>query len=190
MGTPFEITGAAHRPAGVGGDTARTMLRLEGFPEQLDYRSGRLRELFAGHGAPERVDGAEAAALWRQVRDVLPLVEPRDHAVWRLSVPPKSGAGLVERLARTLPLRALYDWSGGLVWLATPESEDAGAAAIRAAVHETGGHATLVRGSGELRGRIDVFAPEPMAVARLTAGIKASHDPKGLFNPGLMYPGV
>lgn len=190
MGTPFEITGAAHLPAGAGHDTARTLLRLEGFPEQLDYRTGRLREVFAEHGLPERVDAPDAALLWQEVRDVLPLVEPREHAVWRLSVPPSAGAGLVARLNGLLPLRTLYDWSGGLVWLATPEIEDAGAAAIRAAVHETGGHGTLVRGSPELRGRIDVFEPQAMAVARLTAAIKASHDPQGLFNPGLMYPGV
>jgi len=190
MGTPFEITGAAHLPAGLGDARARTMLRLEGFPEQLDYRSGRLRELFAEYGALERLDGTAAADLWRQVRDVEPLALPRDHAIWRLSVPPRLGAGLVQRLAADLDTRALYDWSGGLVWLALPEGEDAGAAAIRAAVHDTGGHATLVRGSAELRSRIPVFAPEPMAIARLTAGIKASHDPKGLFNPGLLHAGV
>jgi glycolate oxidase FAD binding subunit len=190
MGTPFEITGAAHLPAGTGGDRARTLLRLEGFSEQLDYRTSRLRDLFAASGSPERLDGEAAALVWREVRDVLPLVEPRDHAVWRLSVPPKAAAGLARRLAEALDARVLYDWSGGLVWLATPEAEDAGAAVIRAAVHETGGHATLVRGSAELRGRIAVFAPEPMAIARLTAGIKASHDPRGLFNPGLMHPGV
>jgi glycolate oxidase FAD binding subunit len=190
MGTPFEITGAAHLPAGIGEDRARTLLRLEGFPEQLDYRSGRLRELFADYGAPARLDGEPAAALWREVRDVLPLIAPLEHALWRLSVPPSAGAALVERLAARLACRVLYDWSGGLVWLAVAEAEDAGAAVIRAAVHETGGHATLVRGSADLRGRIDVFAPEPMAIARLTQGIKTSIDAKRLFNPGLMHPGV
>jgi glycolate oxidase FAD binding subunit len=190
MGTPFEITGAAHLPAGTGADRARTLLRLEGFPEQLDYRTSRLRDLFWASGSPERLDGERAAAIWREVRDAVPLVEPRDRAVWRVSVPPKAGAGLVRRLTEALDMRVLYDWSGGLVWLATPEVEDAGAAVIRAAVHETGGHATLVRGSAELRGRIAVFPPEPMTIARLTAGIKASHDPRGLFNPGLMHPGV
>lgn len=190
MGTPFEITGAAHLPAGSGADGARTLLRLEGFPEQLDYRCGRLAAHFADHGSPVRLDGEAAAGLWQEVCHVRALVEPTDHAVWRLSVAPSAGAGLVRRLRDLLDCRVLYDWSGGLVWLALPEVEDAGAAAIRAAVHETGGHATLIRGSTEFRGRIDVFAPEPMAIARLTAGLKAAHDPKGLFNPGLMYPGV
>ncbi len=190
MGTPFEITGAAHLPAGIGGERGRTLLRLEGFAEQLDYRCGRLRDHFKDYGSPARLDGEAAAELWREVRDVRPLVEPFDHAVWRLSVPPRAGAGLARRLQDELDCRALYDWSGGLVWLAVPEGDAAGATVIRAAVHETGGHATLARGSAELRGRIDVFAPEPMAIARLTAGLKAAHDPKGLLNPGLMYPGV
>ena len=190
MGTPFEITGAAHLPAGIGDERARTLLRLEGFPEQLDYRSGRLRDLFQDYGTPERVDDDPAAALWREVRDVRPLVEPFDHAVWRLSVPPRLGAGLAARLRTSLDCRVLYDWSGGLVWLGLAEDDDAGAAVIRAAVHDTGGYGTLVRGSAELRGRVPVFTPEPMAIARLTAGIKASHDPKGLFNPGLVHAGV
>lgn len=190
MGTPYEITGAAHLPEDAAGGPARTLLRLEGFPEQLDYRMARLAEAFAGHGTPERVDGEVAAGLWREVRDVLPLASPAGHAIWRLSVPPKSGALLVERLRGQLEPRVLYDWSGGLVWLSTPETGDAGACVIRAALRESGGHATLVRGTAALRGRIAVFEPEPPAIARLTAGIKTSHDPKGLFNPGLMHPGV
>ena len=190
MGTPFEITGAAHLPAGLGDARSRTLLRLEGFPEQLDYRSGRLRDLFAEYGSPERLDAEPTTEIWREVRDIRPLLEPREHAVWRLSVPPRTGAGLVQRLERELECRVLYDWSGGLVWLALAETDDAGAAPIRAAVQATGGHATLVRGSPELRGRIPVFAAEPTAIAKLTTGIKASHDPAGRLNPGLIHAGV
>jgi glycolate oxidase FAD binding subunit len=32
-----------------------------------------------------------------------------------------------------------------------------------------------------------VFSPLAPALARLTRGVKASLDPKGLFNPGRMY---
>ena len=38
-----------------------------------------------------------------------------------------------------------------------------------------------------LRARVDVFAPLTPALARLTRGVKASFDPRGLFNPGRMY---
>lgn len=192
MGTPFEITGAAHLPAGIGADHARTLLRLEGFPEQLDYRCGRLAEHFRAHGTPERIEGEAGDALWRSVRDVQPLVEPTDHAVWRLSLPPKTGAAAVAAIREGLAgteIRVLYDWSGGLVWLAVPEANDAGEAAIRAATGRAKGHATLVRGSAGLRARIAVFEPETAAVAALTRGVKASFDPGGLLNPGLMHQG-
>jgi glycolate oxidase FAD binding subunit len=193
MGTPFEVTGAAHMPAGIGAGEARTLLRLEGFPEQLDYRGGRLAGHFAAHGTPERIEGEAGDALWRGVRDVRPLVEPFDHAVWRLSLPPKTGAATVAAIRQGLAgtdLRVLYDWSGGLVWLALPEGNDAGEAAIRRAARDAKGHATLVRGSAELRARIAVFEPESATVAALTQGLKASFDPRGLLNPGLMHPGA
>ncbi len=190
MGTPFEITGAAHLPAGIGGAASRTALRLEGFPEQLDYRGGCLARQFRDCGLPERIDGEAGAALWHAVRDVLPLAEPPDRALWRINLPPRTGATTVAAIRRHLPgsdARVLYDWSGGLVWLALPESGDA---AIRGAAREAGGHATLVRGSVELRARTEVFEPEPAPVAALTRGLKASFDPRGLLNPGLMHPGV
>ena len=83
-----------------------------------------------------------------------------------------------------------YDWGGGLVWLSTPDTDDADAAAVRAATAVFGGHATLVRASMETRAVADVFEPLPAAVMTLTRGIKAAFDPKGILNPGRMYAGI
>ena len=47
---------------------------------------------------------------------------------------------------------------GGLIWLATGESDDAGHDHIRRAVRGADGHATLIRGSPALRGRMDGVA--------------------------------
>ena len=78
----------------------------------------------------------------------------------------------------------------GLIWLATDAGGDAGASAVRTAAAAQGGHATLVRAPDAVRAAVPVFEPLSAPLMRLTAGIKAAHDPAGLFNPGRMYAGV
>lgn len=184
--TPFEISGAAHWPEGMDG-AARTFLRLEGFDVSIRYRIGELTRLLAPFGAATLLEGAASADAWQRTRDCLPLVAPADAAVWRLSVKPSQGPEVVSALKGRLPgLRWFYDWGGGLVWLATAATGDGGAGVIRAAVARTGGHATLVRAPAPLRAAVPVFQPEPAPLAALAAGIRASVDPSGIFNPGLM----
>ena len=86
--------------------------------------------------------------------------------------------------------RWFYDWGGGLVWLAVPADGDAGAAAIRAALKPLGGHATLVRAPDAVRAVVPVFEPLSEPLMRVTAGIKKSFDPEGVFEPGRMYAGI
>jgi glycolate oxidase FAD binding subunit len=183
--SPFEPTGGAHLP-GWGGAPARTLVRLEGFGVSVDYRAGRLAEVLADCGAPERIEAPVATALWTEIRDGATLRADADHAVWRLSVPPQRAPEVVFR-ARTVAIDHYYDWSGGLVWIATEASGDAGAAPIRAALAPCGGHATLLRAPAAVRAAVPVFEPLDPAVRTLTAGIKRSFDPDGLFNPGRMY---
>ncbi len=190
LGSPFEITGAAHLPAGIGAATARTLVRLEGFPKSLDYRTAELARLLGAFCMPERLDDAASADLWRVTRDVAPLAEPREAAVWRLSLVPGKAPAAVAAIAALRPIRHVYDWGGGLVWLATAADGDAGAETIRVAARDAGGHATLVRGAEALRAAVPVFQPPAPAAMALAAGIKKSFDPAGILNPGRMYAGV
>jgi glycolate oxidase FAD binding subunit len=189
VGSPFEITGAAHLPA-MAGAPARTLLRIEGFAFSVEYRAGALAEQLKGFGALGRLDGSEAETLWRDVSDAAMLAEPRDRAVWRLSVKPGAAAGAVAAIRASRDVTALYDWAGGLVWLATPETGDAGAEIIRRAARQASGYATLMRGSEALRARVPVFEPEPAPIAALSRRIKAGFDPEGLLNPGKMHAGI
>ncbi|EEW25204.1 FAD-binding protein [Rhodobacter ferrooxidans] len=168
LGTPYEVTGAAHWP-GQG-----TYLRLEGFSGSVDYRAGRLAEVLAGFGAAERVDGV---ARWQAIRDVTAFAGCAGD-VWRLSVKPSDAPGLV---ARSGAQAVLYDWGGGLVWLLMPEGAD-----LRAALGGFSGHATLVRAAAETHARLATFQPEAPPVAAITAALRARFDPRGILNPGLM----
>jgi glycolate oxidase FAD binding subunit len=93
-------------------------------------------------------------------------------------------------VAKRAEAQMLYDWAGGLIWLALDPSDDAGAALVRRAVAAIGGHATLIRAPASTRAAIDVFEPQDAAVAALTKRVKESFDPKGVLNPGRMWAGV
>ena len=100
---------------------------------------------------------------------------------------PDSNGECVSRIRTHRPeLKVLYDWSGGLVWLALPPSADADHAMVRAGLGATGGHATLIRAPEAVRAVVPVFQPQSPALASLSRRVKESFDPKGLFNPGRM----
>lgn len=185
MGSPFEVTGAAHLP-GADGRPSRTALRLENFESQLVYRGGELVRTLAGFGAADRLGPAASRALWRGVRDAAPLLGDPARQVWRVSVAPTRAAALVAGLG-SLVAAHFYDWSGGLVWIAVEPSDDAGAARLRPAVTAARGHATLIRAADGVRAAVDVFEPEPPALARLTREVTAAFDPEKILNPGRMH---
>ncbi len=186
LGTPYQVMGAAHLPRGVDGEPV-TMIRLEGLEDSVAYRSNKLKEALASFGdIAIETDAERTSAGSAYIRDAKNLVDGSG-AVWRISVRPTDGPALVARLRdRIEVLGAFYDWGGGLIWLKTLDQGDGGAAAIRKELAATGGHATLIRGSEELRKAIPAFQPEPPALARISTGLRAQFDPAGVLNPGLM----
>ncbi|MEB8387072.1 FAD-binding protein [Rhodobacteraceae bacterium KMM 6894] len=172
LGTPFDVSGAAHVQGG------RTMVRLEGFAASVAYRAAALQAILAPFGAwALEMDNAQD---WQNVRDVAALHGDGD--LWRLSVKPSDAPGLVARVSGA---RAVYDWAGGLIWLAVPEGTD-----VRTALGVFGGHATLIRADIGTKQRLGVFQPQPAPLAAIEAGLRARFDPRGLFNPGVMHSAV
>ncbi len=201
---PFEVSGAAHLPAGPAGRSAVsgvraagapvTAIRLEGVAPSVDYRATRMAERLGALGLPDgasvtRLDRGESMALWRDIRDVGPFAGD-DRAVWKVSVAPGDGPAVAAVLAGRDGAEHFFDWGGGLVWIAVPAAGDAGAAVLRAAVAERGGHATLIRAPEPLRAAVPVFPPLSPALAALTRRVKDGFDPRRVLNPGRMYAGV
>ncbi|MBN8533036.1 MAG: glycolate oxidase subunit GlcE [Rhizobiales bacterium] len=186
LGSPFEVSGAAHLPAGVAGESAQTLLRFENFTASIDYRFKALAAMLKRFGNPRRIDGSASEKLWVDIRDCQLLATPRETALWRLSVKPSDAPRVADIIRNGLTdAKLFYDWGGGLIWLATASVKDAGATVIRAAVKGKG-HATLVRASDSIRISVPVFEPESAPVAMLSRRIKSSFDPAGLINPGRM----
>ena len=201
LGSSHEVAGAAHLPAGVaarsgvgyvaGAGASVTAVRIEGPGPSVEHRCAALTEQFKALGAVEELHSHNSIAFWREVRDAIPFTGDRaGDQVWRISVAPTAGAEVVRRLTDGLGGEAYYDWGGGLIWFALPACEDAGATAVRAAIADCGGHATLVRAAADVRQAVEVFQPQPGPLDDLSRRVKDAFDPEGVLNPGRMVAGV
>ena len=203
MGSSCDVCGAAHLPAAtaagfpmgeaVGGGQALTALRLEGVAPAVAQRSAALVAALRSHGKATTVDDMVSRRLWAAIRDVTAFASTRDAAdvpLWRISTAPANGHELVATVTRAVEAQALYDWGGGLIWIAVLDAPDAAAGAVRAAVRALGGHATLIRAPAALRSSLEPFEPQPAGLAALTKRVKQGFDPKSVLNPSRMWAGV
>jgi glycolate oxidase FAD binding subunit len=197
MGSSCDVSGAAHLPDhvasyfdGLPAAAAATALRLEGVAPSVAHRKAALAALMKPFGPVALLDEAESRALWRSVRQVKPFAaeSARERPLWRISTAPSQGHAIAALI--TPAAQMFYDWGGGLIWAAMPFAHEADAASIRGAVARLGGHATLVRAPASVRASIDVFEPQPRALAALSKRVKDGFDPKGVLNPGRMWAGV
>jgi len=174
LGSPFDVTGAAHLAAGL------TMIRLEGFNDSVSYRAKALGAALSDFGMCRiETDQSKARHLWQQTRDLTAFHDaPGD--VWRISVKPSDGPEIGGRL-RARGGQVIYDWGGGLVWALVPEGTDA-----RAQMIGLKGHARIERASDSVKQRFGVFGSEGPVVDQIAAGLRAKFDPRGIMNPGLM----
>lgn len=169
LGSPFDVTGAAW----VAGQGA--LVRVEGLAGSVGYRAGQLRDRLSAFGEA-RVE--EDGAIWAAVRDVAPLAGlPGD--LWRFHLRPSQAGAVAARLGGAVML----DWGGGGLWARVPRGVDA-----RAIAAPFDGHARRMTGTG----LAPAGQPEPEAVARITDGLRAAFDPRGIFagdaDADVLYP--
>jgi glycolate oxidase FAD binding subunit len=197
LGSPFDVSGAAHVPASswrgtsalseLAAGTALTLIRLEGIGASVVHRAASLAAELGSFAAADQVTDGVSREAWRALRDALPFAANGPLGawpVWRIVCPPAAGPAFGQRLARETGGDLIYDWGGGLIWAALPPSRDAYAAMVRERAAAIGGHAMLVRASDALRETVDVFPPLEAGVAALTARVKASFDPSDILNRG------
>jgi len=189
LGSPFSVTGAAHAPARTD-SCARTLVRIEGFVDSVRHRLDSVTDALRSFGTPDRLEGQASAAAWKVIRDIAALAVPAEAAVWRISVKPSDGPRVAAAASAALDCRILYDWGGGLVWIACSDPPETSTASIRSVVGSLGGHATLFRAPEHIRLSTDVFDPPAVPVMALSRKLKEAFDPAGILNPGRLYPGI
>ena len=114
----------------------------------------------------------DAAGFWEGLRQQRLDFFAGDEALARLSVP--SAAPPLD-----LPGDQVIEWNGSQRWWRGD------AAAARTAASRAGGHAVLFRGGDKSAG---VFQPLPAPLMQIHRRLKAAFDPRGVFNPGRLYP--
>lgn len=203
MGSPFEITSAAHLhpDARKDGVYARTILRIEGFEDSLNYRAQELQDLLMDARDTDNLDFDEivhlndqqSKAIWDQVADLSVINDDDRRLLWKISVKPTDAPVIGRYLHDQMDASLLYDWSGGLIYAAFEyhhqNEEDGSAREIREQVVKLGGHATLIRAPELTRSAGVSFQPTSDGVSKLNKAVKQSFDPFGIFNPGLMASG-
>jgi len=180
LGAPVEVSAAAHIP----GD--QTLLRLEGIAPSVGARMEHLKKVLAVFGNINVLDRDVSQNIWQEIRDVKLLGSDHTNPVWRLSVPPSDGAKVLAEIEKSIKVKAFFDWGGGLIWLAVLDQTTACAGEIRSAVAATGGHATLIRASEQIRAGSSVFQPQSAALRMLAQRLQGAFDPQGILNPERM----
>ena len=179
--SPYEVTGAAHTPCGIDGHPV-TMIRLEGFEEQVDYRTKQLKALLSKFGEIQiEMNQEKVDAGWKWVRDV-ETFKDRPGEVWKLSVKSSDGPKIVRRIQAEVDADILFDWGGALIWVLVAD----GTGDIRRYCEPMAGYATLVRASASAREQIPTFHPQGSLHQQLSDGIRRQFDPRQILNPGLM----
>jgi glycolate oxidase FAD binding subunit len=196
----YEVNSAAHLPTDIAAKscvsyvasagTSVTAIRLQGPAPSVEVRCRGVRALWHSCGDIEELHSHNSATLWQEIGDIASLLNKPEDQIWRISVPPSEGPGVVARVKGQIKCDAYFDWGGGLIWLAIEGDLAQAGTLIRSALGPLGGHATLLRGRPEIRTVCDVFQPQTFELHRLTKSIKGKFDPEGVLNPGRMYEGI
>jgi glycolate oxidase FAD binding subunit len=164
------LPGTLASPLGDVGQGA-ALIRLEAAAAPLAEKVAMLKGLL---GDAPLVDIPDGASLFTAIGNGA-LLGAGD--LWRLLLPPSRAADVASRLNGAW----LADWAGGLLWV---EARAEDAAELRTLAAAQGGHAMLVRADAQTRAHFGLYAPQPPALAALSARVKSAFDPGGLFNPG------
>jgi glycolate oxidase FAD binding subunit len=115
----------------------------------------------------------DADAFWHGLREhQLPFFK-RSGALYRVVVKPATPPLNIEGTW-------LLDWGGAQRWLYSDES----IASVRHRAEPAGGHVTVFRGSDHAE---EIFQPLPGPLLTIHQRLKASFDPKNIFNRGRLY---
>ncbi|HZV20290.1 MAG TPA: FAD-binding protein, partial [Hyphomicrobiales bacterium] len=170
--------------------TPVTALRLEGLPQNLEQRAGRLRRELAPFGETYELDHQRSRIFWLDIRSLAFLSAEFERPLWRITTAPSKAALIVRALSAFFEVHAAYEWSGGLLWLELPPSADASVTEVRRVLAEFEADSMLMRAPRTVRSNVEVFHPLSLTKMNVIRALKKAFDPVGILNPGRIYAGI
>lgn len=183
MQAPLEVTAAAHLP----GVPSRTTIRLEGFRGSVVERLRLLTAALGTPGPARTLEGEDSRVWWRGIREVQ-IFHGDARIVWRLSLPPAACVDVVAAISSVVANQAIYDWGGGLVWMALDSATDASAGIVRGECARAGGHAWLMRAPADVRRAVGTAHPQGAALCALSRRVRKAFDPQDVFGSEPLLP--
>ncbi|MBI1732440.1 MAG: FAD-binding protein [Gammaproteobacteria bacterium] len=181
---PHRVNDAPELPTAA---RAQCLIRFEASAAGIGGRVQALGALLEPGVHTCRWTGADSAALWRAIRDAVPVAG--HPVIIRLSIPPALAAAVVGEVSAPCVRAWFMDAAGAWLWIgATAEGAVDLLRALRARVRPDGGSVVIMRAPEEIKTAAGVLTPPPPPLAALNRRLKESFDPLSLFNPGRLYP--
>ena len=178
MRSTAEVGAAAHIPSAAAyGGRPLTALLLEGFPSSVEARGELLDDLLEGCAQAAALEGEACAGFWGEIATAEPL--GRERPLWRIVAPASRATDIGQSLGLG-PEDELFDWAGGLLWIAY----DGDPARVRAVAEAADGQAVLVRAPARMRASTPAFHPSAPGVAALESRVRRAFDPLCVFETG------
>lgn len=147
---------------GVVHDGKNGFLRLEGFGQHVDD--------FARQKALVLTDDL---SVWSSLQNQTHAFFTTGQPLWRVSLPQWT-------LLDASDLKCLMDWAGGQYWVSGATRDE-----LKQRVDSRNGHVHAFRNTDA----VAFEEPSPMLL-KLHQQLKAAYDPRNIFNPGRLFPGV
>ena len=162
--SPLPITASSHHDSCLN-------IRLSGSGDAVKTAA----DIIGGETMPD------AESYWHKLKEHQLDFFDNQLPLWRLSLASDSPPGL-EGLNESS--RLLYEWGGALRWVTGTTDSDS----LRRSTADAGGHATLFRKAEDTAATQAIFQPLSPGLLRIHRNLKQAFDPKGILNPGKLYP--
>ncbi len=188
LNSPYQITGAAHVPNGLGGAASITLIRIEGFADSVRYRTDALKDHLGKIIKTDITVESNpdiSANLWQSVKNLHPFIG-KTGDIWQIGMK-SSDAADFGRAMRDLtdtgtPCEYFFDWGGARAWVLCPLGFN-----LRETKPKAIGYATRLRGNTDkTTSKINAFPPLAPAIAQIQTDLRTKFDPHTLLNSGIM----